>query len=181
MSCCKGKDGCCGAPIVTLYCKANPDYHIAVRDSVGTGVCIVSADNTDDSLLWVRDDKMAKQFLLEGAFALVHKETRLAIRVAPEEGKQVLLAAYNPQKLDKTVLWYESKDKGGGWKTIYNDPKDPSMVLHALRCMKCDQLEPCPEGEARIKENTLVVILKDHTDGPPGLGASQLWKMGPAS
>ena len=44
MSCCKGKDGCCGAPIVTICCKANHEYHIAMWKGLmnrGTRMAII--------------------------------------------------------------------------------------------------------------------------------------------
>lgn len=184
MPICKGvRNACAGTEMVRLYCKANPNYHVAVREFVGSGPCIVSEDPEDDSTIWVKDDKMAYAFDLEGGFSLVHKETKQALKTPATAGNQMLLAPYNPAgKLDTSIIWYMSGPKAGGYHTIYNDPKDDSIVMHALRCMKCDRMEPCPEGEGRIKENTLLSVLPNKTgkDGVPDVAVNQLWRMIPA-
>lgn len=171
---------CTPAKLVRIHCKANGNYNIAVRSTVGYGTCIVSADPTDTSQLWLKDNKMAWSNDREGGFSLIHYNTGKALRVAPEEGKQVLLADYDPRKLDDSIIWFESPNKGKNYHTIYNGT--PETVLHALRCMKCDSLEPCPEGEGRVKENTLVVLMKDRTkkDDPASIAVNQLWQLTPA-
>lgn len=184
--CCKVCKGICTchycSPVrtVRLHCKANGNYNIAVRGNVGYGTCIVSADDTDTSQLWLRDDKMAWAFDKEGGFSLVHKDSGKAIRVSPEIGKQVMLSDYDPRKLDEGLIWYESPNKGKHYHTIYNN--NPEVVLHALRCIKCDAMEPCPEGEARVKENTLVVTMMDRTkkEDPASIAVNQLWRLVPA-
>ncbi|XP_024371313.1 ricin B-like lectin EULS3 [Physcomitrium patens] len=171
---------CKGAETVRIHSKANANYNVAVRGTVGHGTCIVMADDTDSSQLWLKDDKMAWTFDKKGGFSIVHKDTMKAIRVAPEEGKQVLLADYDPRKLDESLIWYQSSNRGRNYHTIYNGTSE--TVLHALRCTQCELMQPCTEGNAHMKENTLVVVMKDRTkkDDPATVAMNQLWKLTPS-
>ncbi|CAM6112110.1 unnamed protein product [Calypogeia fissa] len=106
---------------------------------------------------------------------------------------------YDPDKMKKKLVWITGKDIGGGYRTLtpWNGKRadrktrappveeDPAMrvVMHAMRCMKCDSLEQKGvDDEHRMKENTLVVTFKDSATehgASTKISLNQLWKMEP--
>ena len=52
------------------------------------------------------------------SFALVNKATGQAIKHSIGATQPVQLTPYNPDVLDESVLWTESKDLGDGYRTV---------------------------------------------------------------
>lgn len=102
-------------------------------------------------MVWVFD--------CEGGFFLIYKDIGKVIWVVLEEGKQVLLVDYDLSKFDDSVIWYELFNKGRYYYMIYNGILE--IVMYVFWCMKCDFMELCFEGEVCVKENILVVFMKD--------------------
>ncbi|EAZ10205.1 hypothetical protein OsJ_00036 [Oryza sativa Japonica Group] len=110
-----------GAPPVThrIYCKAGEDnYSLAVRDGK---VCLVRSDRDDHTQHWVKDMKYSTRVKDEEgypAMALVNKATGDALKHSIGQSHPVRLVRYNPEYMDESVLWTESRDVGSGFRCI---------------------------------------------------------------
>ncbi|PWZ34106.1 Ricin B-like lectin R40G3 [Zea mays] len=113
-----------GAPPVRqqtyrIYCKAGEDqYSLASRDGK---VCLVRTDRDDDAQHWIKDMKYSTRVKDEEgypAIVLVNKATGEALKHSLGQSHPVLLTRHNPDSLDESVLWTESRDVGDGFRCI---------------------------------------------------------------
>ncbi|PWA57125.1 hydroxyproline-rich glycoprotein family protein [Artemisia annua] len=122
-------------PTVRVYCKAKTDYAMTVRD----GQVVLAPSNPSDPHQiytvfssrdetrmdfldhWVKDLKFSTRVKDEQgypSFALVNKATGQAMKHSVGGAHPVQLTEYNPDRLDESVLWTESKDLGDGYRTV---------------------------------------------------------------
>ncbi|TVU01865.1 hypothetical protein EJB05_52679 [Eragrostis curvula] len=106
-------------PTYRIFCKAGGDqYSLAVRDG---SVCLVRSDRDDDSQQWIKDLKYSTRVKDEEgypAMVLVNKGTGEALKHSLGQSHPVRLASYNPDYMDESVLWTESRDVGDGYRCI---------------------------------------------------------------
>ncbi|CAN5972067.1 unnamed protein product [Sphagnum jensenii] len=151
--------------VVTIHCKANPEFHLAVRPQ--QGVVMVPANPYDSYQLWIQDAAMStrvKDSTGSPAFALINKATGQALRHAHEDNEQVLLAEYEMGFRDETILWSQSEDMGDGYRCIQMVNKITSN-LDALQGDK---------KSGGIKDGTPVILFKWKKQ------ENQIWKLTPA-
>ncbi|KAL6850196.1 hypothetical protein ACP4OV_020823 [Aristida adscensionis] len=119
-----GGGGGGGAPPVRqqtfrIFCKAGEEqYSLAVRDGK---VCLIRTDRDDDSQHWIKDMKYSTRVKDEEgypAIVLVNKATGEALKHSLGKSHPVRLASYNPDYMDESVLWTESRDVGNGFRCI---------------------------------------------------------------
>jgi len=113
-----------GAPPVRqqtyrIYCKAGEDkYSLASRDGK---VCLVRTDRDDDTQHWIKDMKYSTRVKDEEgypAMILVNKATGEALKHSLGQSHPVRQIRYDPDTLDESVLWTESRDVGDGFRCI---------------------------------------------------------------
>ncbi|KAK9156512.1 hypothetical protein Scep_003086 [Stephania cephalantha] len=92
-------------PTVRVYTKAETNYSLAIRDGKQ----------------WIKDEKYSTRVKDEEgfpSFALVNKGTAQAMKHSIGATHPVQLIPYNPDTLDESILWAESRDLGDGYRTI---------------------------------------------------------------
>ncbi|OVA03905.1 Ricin B lectin domain [Macleaya cordata] len=102
-------------PTVRVFCKAETDYSLTIRD----GQVILARYNPHDH--WIKDERYSITVKDEEgfpSFALVNKGTGQAIKHSIGATHPVQLRHYNSNELDESVLWSESRDLGDGFRTI---------------------------------------------------------------
>ncbi|KAJ3676626.1 hypothetical protein LUZ60_004038 [Juncus effusus] len=105
-------------PTVRIYCKANENVSLAVR---GGTVLLATTNKHDESQHWIKDQKYSTKVKDEEgypAFSLINKATKQALKHSLGQSHPVLVTEYNPEKLDESVLWTESRDVGDGYRCI---------------------------------------------------------------
>jgi hypothetical protein len=105
-------------PTFKVVTKASPNYSLTIRRGE---VVLAPSDPSDQHQHWYKDEKWSTRVKdKEGhpAFALVNKVTGEAIKHSIAATHPVRLARYNPDYLDQSVLWTESKDQGSGYKAL---------------------------------------------------------------
>ncbi|KAI3437105.1 Ricin B-type lectin domain-containing protein [Psidium guajava] len=105
-------------PTYKVYCKAEPNYSLTIRDSK---VILASSDSSDPYQKWYKDEKFSTRVKDEEGFpcfSLVNKAAGEAIKQSVGASHPVQLVPYNPEQLDASVLWTEGKDLGDGYRTI---------------------------------------------------------------
>uniref|UniRef100_A0A804MU63 Hydroxyproline-rich glycoprotein family protein n=1 Tax=Zea mays TaxID=4577 RepID=A0A804MU63_MAIZE len=103
---------------VRVYCKAGEGYSLTVRN--GT-VCLAPTNPRDEFQHWVKDMRHSTSIKDEEgypAFALVNKVTGEAIKHSLGQSHPVRLVPYNPEYVDESVLWTESRDVGHGFRCV---------------------------------------------------------------
>ncbi|XP_044964287.1 ricin B-like lectin R40G2 [Hordeum vulgare subsp. vulgare] len=103
---------------VRVLCSAGEDYSLTVRN--GT-VCLAPTNPRDEFQHWVKDMRYSTKIKDEEgypAFALVNKITGEAIKHSLGQSHPVKLVGYNPEYMDESVLWTESRDVGKGFRCI---------------------------------------------------------------
>ncbi|XP_051213602.1 ricin B-like lectin R40G2 [Lolium perenne] len=103
---------------VRVLCRAGEDYSLTVRNGA---VCLAPTNPRDEFQHWVKDMRHSTRIKDEEgypAFALVNKVTGEAIKHSLGQNHPVKLVPYNPEYLDESVLWTESKDVGKGFRCI---------------------------------------------------------------
>ncbi|KQK02752.1 ricin B-like lectin R40G3 [Brachypodium distachyon] len=102
-----------------IVCKAGEaGFSLAARDGK---VCLVRTDRDDDAQHWIKDMKYSTRVKDEEgypAIALVNKATGEALKHSLGQSHPVRLASYNPEYMDESVLWTESRDVGEGYRCI---------------------------------------------------------------
>ncbi|XP_027174435.1 ricin B-like lectin R40G3 [Coffea eugenioides] len=105
-------------PSVRVYTKAEPNYSLTIRD----GKVILAPSNTSDPFQhWIKDEKYSTKVKDEEgfpSFALVNKATGQAMKHSIGATQPVQLIPYNPDVLDESILWTESRDLGDTFRTI---------------------------------------------------------------
>nr|GEY10887.1 ricin B-like lectin R40G3 [Tanacetum cinerariifolium] len=102
----------------TVYCKAKTDYSLAVY---GGKVVLALANPSDLLQHWIKDDNVGINVKDEEGcpyFALINKATGQAIKHSIGVNYPVQLKKYNPDKLEKSVLWTMSKKLDDGYRAI---------------------------------------------------------------
>ncbi|KAM7269231.1 hypothetical protein ACFE04_024728 [Oxalis oulophora] len=105
-------------PTYRVYCKANPDFHLTIRDGQ---VVLARSDPSDHFQDWFKDEKFSTKVKDEEGspcFSLVNKATGQSMKHSVGAGHPVHLVSYNPDTLDESVLWTMSKDFGDGYRTM---------------------------------------------------------------
>ncbi|KAF7034982.1 hypothetical protein CFC21_045930 [Triticum aestivum] len=106
-------------PMYRILCKAGEEsFSLAARDGK---VCLVRTDRDDDTQHWIKDMKYSIRVKDEEgypAMALVNKASGEALKHSLGQSHPVLLTRYNPDTLDESVLWTESRDVGEGYRCI---------------------------------------------------------------
>ncbi|XP_076915927.1 ricin B-like lectin R40G3 [Bidens hawaiensis] len=105
-------------PTVRFYCKAKTDYSLTIRDGK---VVLAPTNASDHHQHWIKDEKYSTKVKDEEgfpSFALVNKATGQAIKHSAAAEQPVELVEYNPDKLDESVLWSQSKDLGDGFHAV---------------------------------------------------------------
>ncbi|KAL6629081.1 hypothetical protein ACP70R_028846 [Stipagrostis hirtigluma subsp. patula] len=101
-----------------IYCKAKEGLSATVRDGA---VCLAPTDRHDIHQHWIVDKRpgdVIKDVDGDAAFALVTRLTGEAIGGSVSEFK-LMLKPYNPNYLDKWILWSKSADMGDGFRLIH--------------------------------------------------------------
>ncbi|KAI3464988.1 hypothetical protein Pfo_021651 [Paulownia fortunei] len=105
-------------PSVKMYCKAETNYSLAIRD----GKVILARSNPSDPFQhWIKDEKFSTRVKDEQgfpSFALINKATGQAMKHSIGATHPVQLIPYNPNALDESILWTESKDLGDSYRAI---------------------------------------------------------------
>ncbi|KAK6232865.1 hypothetical protein QQP08_018165 [Theobroma cacao] len=105
-------------PTVKVYCKANPGFHLTIRDGK---VILAPSDPSDEFQHWYKDEKYstrAKDEVGFPSFALVNKVTGQAIKHSVGATHPVQLTPYKSDQLDESILWSESTDLGDGYRAV---------------------------------------------------------------
>ncbi|KAM0024787.1 putative ricin B-like lectin [Helianthus debilis subsp. tardiflorus] len=105
-------------PTVRFYCKAKTDYSLTIRNGK---VVLAPTNPSDHHQHWIKEEKYSNTVKDEEgfpSFALVNKATGQAIKHSAGSGKPVELVEYNPDKVDESVLWTQSKDLGDGFHAV---------------------------------------------------------------
>ncbi|KAK1295527.1 hypothetical protein QJS10_CPA16g01339 [Acorus calamus] len=103
---------------VRVYTKAESNFSLSIRDGK---VVLARADPNDPSQHWIKDEKYSTKVKDEEgfpSFALVNKATGLALKHSIGATHPVRLIPYNPEYMDESVLWSESRDLGDSYRTI---------------------------------------------------------------
>ncbi|RLN34292.1 uncharacterized protein C2845_PM03G16570 [Panicum miliaceum] len=101
-----------------IFCRADEGYCVTVRHDA---VVLAPTNPRDEFQHWYKDMRHSTKVKDEEghpAFALVNKATGLAIKHSLGQSHPVKLVPYNPDYLDESVLWTESKDVGKGFRCI---------------------------------------------------------------
>lgn len=105
-------------PTVRVFTKAATNYSLTIRD----GKVILAPSNPSDPFQhWIKDEKYSTKVKDEEgfpSFALVNKATGQAMKHSIGATHPVQLIPYNPDVLDESVLWTDSKDLGDGYRTV---------------------------------------------------------------
>ncbi|XP_039043822.1 ricin B-like lectin R40G3 isoform X2 [Hibiscus syriacus] len=104
-------------PTVKVYCKADPNYHLTIRDGK---VILAPYDPSDEFQHWYKDEKFSTRIKDEvgfPSFSLVNKATGQVIKHSIGASHPVQLVPYKPD-LDESVLWSDSKEVHDGYRAI---------------------------------------------------------------
>ncbi|XP_038681880.1 ricin B-like lectin R40G3 [Tripterygium wilfordii] len=104
-------------PSYRVYCRASPNYNLAVRQGIAI---LVPIDENDHRQHWYKDDKYNNKTDNWGfpAFSLVNKATGQTLKHSFGHPVPVRLVTYNPDVLDESVLWALAEDRGEGYRSI---------------------------------------------------------------
>ncbi|XP_024626390.1 ricin B-like lectin EULS3 [Medicago truncatula] len=101
-----------------IVTKASPNYSLTIRRGE---VVLAPSDPSDQHQHWYKDVKWSTKVKDKDgypSFALVNKVTGEAIKHSIGASHPVRLIRYNPDYLDQSVLWTESKDQGSGYRAV---------------------------------------------------------------
>ncbi|KAH9784348.1 Hydroxyproline-rich glycoprotein family protein [Citrus sinensis] len=107
-----------GKPTVRFFCKAEPNFSLTIRNGK---VVLAPSDPSDQFQHWYKDERLSTRVKDEEGFpcfALVNKVTGQAVKHSIGATHPVQLIPYNPDVLDESVLWTESKDIGDGYRAV---------------------------------------------------------------
>ncbi|VFQ74798.1 unnamed protein product [Cuscuta campestris] len=105
-------------PTVRVFCRAETNHSLSIRNGK---VILARTDLSDPYQHWIKDEKFSTKVKDEEglpSFALVNKVTGEAIKHSIGSTQPVQLTAYNPDRLDESILWSESKKTGDGYRAI---------------------------------------------------------------
>lgn len=147
-------------PSVKVYCKAGTGYSLTIQ---GGKVVLTRSDPNDEFQHWVKDEKYSTRVKdAEGfpCFALVNKATGQAIKHSIGASHPVQLCPYDPDILDESVLWTESRDTGDGYRAV--------RMVNNIR-LNLDAFH----GDAGVHDGTTLVLWDWNK------GENQRWKIVP--
>jgi len=150
---------------VRLHCKADPNFSLAVVP--GQGPVMKPTDPRDDYQVWYKDERLGTRVKDEtGAtsFSLINKVTGEALRHAPEDLKQCLLAHYNENAMDETLWWSMSEDMGLGYRCV----RMATKITRNLDVLRGDK------KSGGVKDGSPVITFAWKKQD------NQIWKMIPA-
>ncbi|KAJ8762765.1 hypothetical protein K2173_017580 [Erythroxylum novogranatense] len=150
-------------PTVRIYSKAEPNFGLTIRDGK---VILAPSDPSDDFQKWYKDEKYSTRVKDEEGcpcFSLVNKVTGEAIKHSIGDTHPVQLVRYNPDYLDESVLWTESKDLSDGYRAI-------RMVNNIHLNVDAFHGDKHSGG---VHEGTIIVLWKWNK------GDNQRWKIAP--
>ncbi|RDY02174.1 Ricin B-like lectin EULS3, partial [Mucuna pruriens] len=105
-------------PTVRVFTKADPNFSLTIRHGQ---VILAPSDPANDYQHWYKDEKYSTR-VKDGegcpAFSLVNKATGEALKHSIGASHPVRLIPYNPDYLDESILWTESRDLGDGHRAI---------------------------------------------------------------
>ncbi|XVF42463.1 hypothetical protein PTKIN_Ptkin01aG0365300 [Pterospermum kingtungense] len=105
-------------PTVKVFCKANPNFHLTIRDGK---VVLAPADPSDEFQHWYKDEKFSTRVKDEvgfPSFSLVNKATGEAIKHSIGASHPVQLIPYRPDHLDESILWSQSTEVRDGYRAL---------------------------------------------------------------
>ncbi|KAG9134880.1 hypothetical protein Leryth_001223 [Lithospermum erythrorhizon] len=103
---------------VKVYCKARPEFALTIHDG---HVVLAPSNPADLRQHWVKDEKYSNRVEDdEGfpSFSLINKKTGQALKHSIGATHPVQLIPYNPDHLDESILWTESRDLGDGYRAV---------------------------------------------------------------
>ncbi|XP_073126342.1 ricin B-like lectin R40G3 [Henckelia pumila] len=103
---------------VRMYCKADSNYSLSIRNGK---VILARHDPLDPLQHWIKDERRSTRVKDEQgfpSFALINKATGQAMKHSIGATYPVQLIPYNPDVLDESILWTESKDLGDSYRAI---------------------------------------------------------------
>ncbi|XVE62646.1 hypothetical protein DITRI_Ditri06bG0135600 [Diplodiscus trichospermus] len=103
---------------VKIYCKADPNFHLTIRDDK---VILAPSDPSDEFQHWYKDEKFSSRVKDEEgfpSFSLVNKATGQAIKHSIGASHPVQLIPYRSDQLDLSTLWSESKIMDNGYRAV---------------------------------------------------------------
>jgi hypothetical protein len=121
----------------------------------------------DDYQVWVKEESMGtrvKDSTGSPAFALVNKATGQALRHAPADLEQVLLADFELGVRDESLLWSQSEDMGEGYHCI----RMVNKITSNLDALQGDK------KSGGVKDGTPVILFAWKKQ------ENQVWKIIPA-
>ncbi|KAF1858657.1 hypothetical protein Lal_00044690 [Lupinus albus] len=148
---------------VRVVTKASPNYSLTIRHGQ---LILAPYDPTDQYQHWYKDERYSTRVKdSEGcpAFSLINKATGEAIKHSIGATHPVNLIPYNPDFLDESVLWTESRDMGDGHRTV-------RMVNNVRLNMDAFHGDKNSGG---VHEGTTIVLWEWNK------GDNQLWKILP--
>ncbi|GAB4832841.1 Ricin B-like lectin euls3 [Ancistrocladus abbreviatus] len=148
---------------VKVYTKAEPNFSLTIRDGE---VILARSDPNDRFQHWIKDEKYSTKVKDEEgcpSFALVNKATGQAMKHSVGGTHPVQLIPYNPDVLDASILWTESKDLGDGFRTI--------RMVNNIR-LNVDALHGDPD-HGGVRDGTTIVLWEWMK------GDNQRWKIEP--
>ncbi|XP_073023300.1 ricin B-like lectin R40G3 isoform X1 [Primulina eburnea] len=113
-----GAGGTAGKPSVKVYSKADTNFSLTIRDGK---VVLAPSDPSDPLQHWIKEEKYSTKVKDEEgfpSFALINKATGQALKHAIGATHPVQLTPYDPDTVDESILWTESRDLGDGYRTI---------------------------------------------------------------
>ncbi|KAK9715183.1 hypothetical protein RND81_06G148100 [Saponaria officinalis] len=152
-------------PSYKIYCKAGGGkFAVTIRDGK---VVLTRPNSSDPAQNWYRDERYstkAKDEERHPSFILVNKATAQAVKHSVA-GYPVQLIPYNPDALDESIMWTESKDLGSGFRTI-RTVNNVGLVMDAWNADK---------DHGGIRDGTVVALFKCWK----GDNQNQQWKFVP--
>ncbi|XWS64813.1 hypothetical protein CRYUN_Cryun05aG0036100 [Craigia yunnanensis] len=149
-------------PTVKVYCKADPNFHLTIRDGK---VILAPSDPSDEFQHWYKDEKFSTRVKDEvgfPSFSRVNKATGQAIKYSIGASHPVQLIPYGPDHLDESILRSESKEVHDGYRAI-RKINNISLNVDAFH----------DDKKSRVRNGTIIGLWQWNE------GDNQLWKIVP--
>ncbi|XP_022718972.1 ricin B-like lectin EULS3 [Durio zibethinus] len=150
-------------PTVKVYCKADPNFHLTIRDGK---VILAPSDPADEFQHWYKDQKFSTRVKDEEgfpSFSLVNKATGQAIKHSIGASHPVQLIPYRSDNFDQSILWSESKVMDDGYRAV--------RMINNIR-LNMDAFQG-DKNSGGVNDGTTTVLWEWNK------GDNQLWKIVP--
>ncbi|KAJ6812120.1 ricin B-like lectin R40C1 [Iris pallida] len=150
-------------PTVRIYTKAEENYSLTVRNGE---VVLAPANPRDEYQHWIKDMRHSTRVKDEEgfpSFALINKATGQALKHSLGPHQPIRVIPYNPDFLDESILWSESKDLGDSFRCI--------RMVNNIR-LNFDAFHG-DEDHGGVHDGTTVVLYEWFK------GKNQRWKIAP--